>query len=394
MKTTDRVVVLAILFLLSSFIVERSESQGLNIEYKGLMDVCPVLESNARPHDLVVSGTTAFIATDCGFFTMEVRVSETEFYLSSPHLVSATPAFAVAVSGNRACEGSNLLPQSNGDSSLAFFDISNPMDPQPLGDYQLPPRYSAGRIVDVDTRNGIAAVAMELGTNFFFDVSSTGPPVLLGTFDGESLTRNESGNGGGIVLSGTAAYVVSGVRGGENYIVVLDLTNPHTPEWIGLYPSPSYVEDIRVEGQRLFLATRDKGLVIADISNPRYPRTVSSFDASSDGMGLSVSGSIAAMVTGGLIEVFDVSDPVNPVWAGALAPGRIADRPGLRRPYKVWLQGRNILYLDYDTSFNAAVYTGPLGNGGLNLKSDLNHNGKVDAEDLMMLEGEWMEGGR
>ena len=101
---------------------------------------------------------------------------------------------------------------------------------------------------------------------------------------------------------------VAGVANDAELIVV-DVSNPATPLWLGGYGSPTCSESITVDGDFAYLAHGDRGLEIFDISRTMPPPLVSHHDAAGKGRGIDVVGPLAYLANGYTgLQILDISD--------------------------------------------------------------------------------------
>ena len=171
-------------------------------------------------------------------------------------------------------------------SEVGFSDaLGSPNDVVVSGDYAYVADSSAGlRVVDItDPTN----------------------PVEVGSFDPIGSTI-----GLGVFFSGPYVYLADGLG-----LLVLDVSDPTAPIEAGFYNSIGFAVKAQVSGQYVYVAGRDGGLNIADISEPGDPQHVSNyFKAGSVHVrDVYVSGTLAYVAMEGQgLRVVDVSDPANP----------------------------------------------------------------------------------
>ena len=201
--------------------------------------------------------------------------------------------------------------------------------------------FSGIRVNDIVKIDNIIHVAANQGY-YRYDVSDPANPVL------QASTVADSG-GTGVVINGNYAYMsdfkngldvidisnggativgeinssrATGLALSGNYVYlldskilrVIDISNPSSPslKTSYTYPDGGQVDEAKIVGNKIFLASITTGLVVLDISTPTNPTFVGSSDAF-DARDVAVSG-IYAYVTdlkNGL-KVFDISDPSNP----------------------------------------------------------------------------------
>lgn len=80
------------------------------------------------------------------------------------------------------------------------------------------------------------------------------------------------------------------------------------------------VQDVHVVGTRAYVALRDTGFAVVDISDPLNPTLLSEVDTLGEGEDLGVQGDFVyfARRDDDLMQIYDVSDPANPVARGSL----------------------------------------------------------------------------
>ena len=54
-------------------------------------------------------------------------------------------------------------------------------------------------------------------------------------------------------------------------LIVLDISSPDSPRWLGRYHSPTCSESVSIAGSYAYLAHGDRGLEVIDISQPTDP---------------------------------------------------------------------------------------------------------------------------
>jgi len=153
-----------------------------------------------------------------------------------------------------------------------------------------------------------------------FDITDAADPSLLGSIDNAYLTW-EQGRWNMYAVAYEAPYAFVAAR--NSGVLVIDVSNPSAPALITTIDTPDMASDVEVDGQRLFVADRSGGLLLYDVSNPSVPVLVSAYDTPSipydEFLGLEVSGDLVytAAYWMGLVVV-DFSSPTAPVAAGSL----------------------------------------------------------------------------
>jgi hypothetical protein len=169
---------------------------------------------------------------------------------------------------------------------MGFNDeLGSPHDVVVSGDYA----YIA------DSYNGLRIV----------DISDPANPRELGHFDPPGSTA-----GNGLDYAPPYAYLADGLG-----LLVLDVTDPTAPAEVGFYDSIGFAVKVGISGDYAYVAGREGGLNIADISDPANPIHIANyFEAGSVHVrDVSVAGSyVYVAMDGNGLRVVDVSDPANP----------------------------------------------------------------------------------
>lgn len=118
-----------------------------------------------------------------------------------------------------------------------------------------------------------------------------------------------------VVVSGSYAYV-----GGDTRVRIVDISNPATPAEVGAYSGPSTVSGLALAGDLIYVATLADGLRIVDISVPSNP-TEAGYFAGSSLSGVVVVGNRAYIASttfqaGSIFQALDISNPTMPVGLG------------------------------------------------------------------------------
>lgn len=141
------------------------------------------------------------------------------------------------------------------------------------------------------------------------------------TSSSQQSSVNISGNQNGwkVQVQGNYAYVI--VSGGSPDFVIIDISNPASPNQVGSLSLSNTPEDIAVSGNYAYIASRHNSqeLQVVDISNPNSPSVVATenLPGSNNALGIDIVGStvyIARQYT--LFDdhfyTIDVSNPLNP----------------------------------------------------------------------------------
>jgi len=186
--------------------------------------------------------------------------------------------------------------------AIKIFDIQDPANPTPTWEYYEP----NGSIRWVYRGGGLVFVPAGQEGLWIFDISNVEHPQMLCRYVTPS---------GPISIATYDHYAVVGDA--LNGLLILDITNPQSPDSVGFYPMQR-PWSIYVQGNYAYVAEIWEGLFIIDISNPSAPSLVGTYNPAGYDTDVYVRGGYAYVSTlspGGLC-VIDVSDPSNPTPIG------------------------------------------------------------------------------
>jgi hypothetical protein len=197
---------------------------------------------------------------------------------------------------------------------LEIFDVSNPAAPAPLGAVLL------SLAQDVKVIGSTAFVTdTSIGDGFnAIDVSDPANPLILGAVDLRDYPE-------GLVVQGTHAYVAGlydGVR-------IVDVQNPAEMQYAAIARTSFYGVAIDVTNGFALLANELDGLEIIDVSNPEAPVAVTRVtDGMSSVEGVCIRGSQALVVSSffdsGFLDSMDIANLQFPVVDDSyMAQGRV-----------------------------------------------------------------------
>jgi hypothetical protein len=270
-----------------------------------------VLAASALDAEAMIPGTTPDLpAVRAALDTSPTPVQPAEVQVTP---VGRWPVYArglaqaVVVSGNYAYVAAGV-------GGLIVIDISNPSNPVRVGGLD-----TLGGAVDVAVAGNYAYVADGGAGLQVIDISNPANPVLVGGI----VTPGDAFD---VAVAGNYAYVAGGGAG----LQVIDVSNPANPVWAGT--NLGYASDVAVAGNYAYVAGGGAGLQVIDVSNPANPVWVGGIDTPGYASDVAVAG-INAYVAGGEwfslpifgswwvggLQVINVSNPANPVEAGAFA---------------------------------------------------------------------------
>lgn len=204
--------------------------------------------------------------------------------------------------------------------TVRLFDVSEPAAPALLGAFTFPQN-----IYGIRVSGARAYAAIDFAGLGILDVSDPAAPVLLGS-------HQTAGQALSVDVTGTTAVVANRLSGLE----VIDASDPTAPFSSGSYFTEGYAIDVKAVGSYAYVVDRPGGLSIIDLSQPgaageldaagtasatERPATTAAVSRDPDAPGATLA---AIVSTDTLVELFDVSDPANPVAVGSY---RHPDRP-------------------------------------------------------------------
>jgi len=265
------------------------------------------------PLDVLVEGSTAYVALDTGIAIHDVDDA------SRPRLVGGlrltSPARGLALSGS-------LLLVANGQSGLTLIDVSDPASPLLLSSL------GASNVQDVAVVGSLAYLAEahegppSIHGLRIVDVSNPGSP--------SEVSFTTMGNGAlSVAVSGGLATIGLGADLGlPRGLVLVDVSVPASPTVRGFLDIGKPVHDLVVDGSIAHLAVGfplDGDVVSVDLSDPAAPLRLGSLRLPDVARGIALVGNTAHVAAGtsGLVTI-DLSDPSAPQRLDALPTGREA----------------------------------------------------------------------
>lgn len=209
----------------------------------------------------------------------------------------------------------DFLYTANGECGIFIADVSDRSNPQDVGSFK-----TGVSALDVDVQGNYAYIAgpqsvipSGIGGLRVVDISDKSFPQEVGAYGAADLGAR------GVIVSGNNAFVANDIVDG---VYIIDITNPTAPVRVGSYSSSNYVFGLDIVENMLFVANRDYGLQIVDVSDPPNPVEIGSYDPPGYTYDVSVRNNYAYLAvvgisgsTNGLITI-DITDPTNPVEAG------------------------------------------------------------------------------
>ena len=224
--------------------------------------------------------------------------------------------------------------------TLTIYDISNPAAPARQGEYTFPEEIWAFRI------SGSTAY---VGANFFglgiLDVSNPASPRLRGSFKTPGQAKTAA-------VFGSKIVVIDHMEG----VVLVDASNAAKPVSAGSYFVDGYARDIATSGSFAYAVDSPAGFYILDLSRPNPMEPVSALQSGTGLRSVEVSGALAVLVGGGLLQAYDVTNPAAPAKAPPYRTPGGAQRVSLDGTRAYVADGREGLQVvDFSTPATPAI---------------------------------------
>jgi hypothetical protein len=197
--------------------------------------------------------------------------------------------------------------------TLTLLDITNPAAPKKTGAYAFPEKIWGFRIV-----GSTAYVAADFFGLGVLDVSNPAAPVLRGSFKTPGQAKN-------VGIFGTKVLVADHMSG----VDYIDVSNAAKPTSLGSFFLDGYARDVIAVGAMAYAVDAPAGLYILDLAKEGPLDTVGTAQSASAPAFIEVadtpagSPKLAYLVGGGMLQIYDVSDPAAPAKVSTLRiPGR------------------------------------------------------------------------
>ena len=171
---------------------------------------------------------------------------------------------------------------------------------------------------DVFVNGNIAYIADSFNGLRVIDVSDPTNPQQVGSYTPTGSRRAQ-----GVYFSDPYLYVADGLG-----LLILDVSDPTAPQELGFYHPPGFSVKVHPVDGYAYVADREGGLRIANVSDPSNPTHVSNYfkAGSVQVLDVVVSGSYAYVAMGGLgLRIVDISDPANPMEVGFVDTEGVAE---------------------------------------------------------------------
>lgn len=246
---------------------------------------------------MVVQGSTAYTAVMGGLLVLDVSAPRHPQVLST--LDQDIPpgswrSMALAGSLLLATDGRGTLRNGNVTMGLALIDVQNPGAPLQVGTIGLPD--GSDNVAAVSLRDSMAFIAARKSGLLIYNISNPTTPELLSQYKPGSWTRS-------VVVHGDFAYLSVSATQGASWLQVIDIADLSQPRLLVSIETPGVAQSLAMSLPYLYLADREAGLRVYDITVPLEPRFVESVQFGAHAVDVTVSGSLIAVwgTNGGLL---------------------------------------------------------------------------------------------
>ena len=295
--------------------------------------------------------------------------------------------------------------------NLEILDVADPANILPRGNFNV-----SGAFTVAGTRLYGVNQGINIDLLYIADVSDADAPTLLGYYDtigyaldvqriGNTLYLSDIERGFWIIdvrdparplrrgaiglpdpardieIGGTTAYLLI-----SSVLLIVDIADLADPELIGYYEGIRDAQEIKVVGDRVYIAGGGDGLLILDIARPDAPRLMGRYLTTGPAFSLEVSTGRVYLAVGGVgLQILDVSNGARPKLLGQYTASGGARDVELRDTTAfVLLENTGFVTLDV-TRANAPKLLGSTPTGGINVELSLS-NGIAYATEYTRIE--------
>ncbi len=190
----------------------------------------------------------------------------------------------------------DLAYTADGSSGLQIVDISDPVNPVAIGNYN-----TSDNATGVAVHGNYAYVAENFAGLRVIDVSDPMNPSVVGTYNTPDRATD-------VVVKGNLAYVADGSSG----LQIIDISTPSSPTLVGSYDTPGFAVELAVAGNLVLVADSDDGLAVIKVLNPSVPQHLAQMSTPAWAVSVVISGNYAFVGTGASVQRVDIQNPSFP----------------------------------------------------------------------------------
>ncbi|MBL9134808.1 MAG: hypothetical protein JNK85_03020 [Verrucomicrobiales bacterium] len=189
----------------------------------------------------------------------------------------------------------NRLYVGQAGAPLQIWDLTSPASPSLLGSLDI-----SGIAYGIDRAGDFVFLADGGAGLRVFNVRDPARPQLVGVLAG-------LGHVDRVVVSENRAILAARQRG----VHVVDVSDPTRPRLMATYDSPGYAFDVAAAGNLVYIADFTGGLRVLDVGTPEAPRLVGTW-TNAEPFGVALKDNLALVTTQSRTWVVDISDPTQP----------------------------------------------------------------------------------
>lgn len=245
----------------------------LEIDEAGRLGLIGHTSLEGKVRDIEVDGDSAYIANSRGSLdVLDIARPDEQRLLGSADSMGL--AMTLRFYNGLALVVTNELTGKDGEgmvTGLQIFDLADRARPQLLSSLPLDHGFATDVAVDEDRET--AFLIAGTGGIVVVDIADPGRPVIVGRYALPWPEYSFSPMIGGAYRNGTL-YVVNG----RNGLLAFDVTDRRNPVLEGVLPTMASAIGVSLQEDRAYISIGAKGIVVADISNPKKMRTTARMD--------------------------------------------------------------------------------------------------------------------
>ncbi|GBE29664.1 LVIVD repeat protein [bacterium BMS3Bbin04] len=222
--------------------------------------------------------------------------------------------FRIIVEGNIAYYLDFLGPY------LKTLNVMNPVNPVPLDSIEIT---SSSTDLELDVSGSLAVLTDPAFGLTLYDVSDPSNLTVFSTYTDHVPEYS--------IINGDYVYV--SVHNTEE-MVVLDISTPSAPQFLGTVPAPEEIDDMEIRGSMLYCACDWDGFAVFSLVDPAYPTLIGTFQTPGDCETLAAQDNYLYLCANDIgLVVYNVANPFNPIEVATCPAG------GNIRFYEIKVEG-------------------------------------------------------
>ncbi|MFX1251921.1 MAG: LVIVD repeat-containing protein [Promethearchaeota archaeon] len=224
------------------------------------------------------------------------RTIDNQITFTELDYIDAVGAFDVWVENN-------LAYVTCGYQGMKIFDVSDSSD---IKEVSTLVEAGGGFAHQIFVKNNIGYIGNGRGGLKVVDFNNPEIPVVLTDYQGSGMYS------WAVKIVDDVAFVSNGLFGDEAGFVILNISDPSSPEIIGKYDAEGDATDIEVIGDYVYITTYNAGFDIVDVSNYSKPVLVGQYKGVNGSLDIEIDGNLAYLISyESEPKILDISDPTN-----------------------------------------------------------------------------------